>query len=54
MKVAAQQPQNLRLYPDTAVSFIHNSERIKEKGMEEGHFTQWERKSAVSNITLSI
>lgn len=52
--MAAQQPQNLRPYPDTSVSFIHNPERKKEKGMEEGHFTWGERKSAVNNITLSI
>lgn len=54
MKVVAQQLQNLRPYPDTSVSFIHNPERKKEKGVEEGHFTQGERKYAVKNITLSI
>lgn len=52
--LASQQPQNLRPYPDTSVSFIHNPEREKEKGMEEGHFTEGERKSAVNHITLSI
>lgn len=52
--MAAQQPQNLRLYPDRSVSSIHNPERKMEKGMEEGHFTHWEKKSAVNHINLSI
>lgn len=52
--MAAQQPQNLRPYPDTSVSFIHNPERKKRKREWKKDTLQGERKSAVNHITLSI